>query len=110
VWRIEEPYVFFNGKTGVPSKDMSVEMLDKFNGEGLKVVSPDWSWNYKETPIALAADLMKRAKYRVLADSALYHIAHAMDLRVDLAYFGRGKEVWDRVHPLHSNNEKVIYG
>ena len=45
----------------------------------------------------------------ILFNYALYHIAHALDLKVDLAYFQRGNGVWDVVRPLHSNNETIIY-
>ena len=62
-----------------------------------------------KTAVLIAADIMKKATYRILADSALYHVAHALDLDVDIAYFQRGQEVWDVVKPLHFNYEKVIY-
>ena len=76
--------------------------------EDLPIVSPA-DWDTTTTPIAFAADVMARAEYRILADSALYHIAHAMDLPVYKAYFGRGSAVWDIVHPLHDVRDNVVF-
>ena len=45
----------------------------------------------------------------MVADSVMYHAAHAMDLYIDAVYFERGEEAWQAVHPLHSTKENVIF-
>ncbi len=109
---LPEEYVFFHGKTGAASKDLPLEKAREWlNRENidLPVVSPDFTWDCREYPVAFAMDVMKRAKHIVVADSVMYHAAHAMDLYVDCAYFARGKEAWQVVHPLHPAKENVIF-
>jgi len=52
---------------------------------------------------------MELASEIYVIDSAFYHAAHALGKDVDLAYFNRGKEVYDRVRPLHTVKEKICY-
>jgi len=109
---IPDSFVFFNGRTALPAKDLSLDRVKKWmeiKGIGLPIVSPDFTWDTSQVPIHFAADVMRKAHYVALADSALYHVAHALDLNIDLAYFQRGKKVWDIVHPLHSTKENVIF-
>ncbi len=109
---LPEEYVFFHGKTGAPSKDLPLEKAKKWlrrKGIDLPIVSPDFTWNYMEYPLAFAMDVMKKAKHIVVADSVMYHAAHAMDLYIDYAYFARGKETWEIVRPLHSEKENVVF-
>jgi hypothetical protein len=93
---LPEEYVFFHGKTAAQSKDLSLEKAKEWlsqEGIDLPIVSPDFSWNYQEYPIAFAMDVMKKAKYIVVADSVMYHAAHAMDLYV----------------ALHTDKENVVF-
>jgi hypothetical protein len=109
---LPEEYVFFHGKTGAPSKDLPLEKAKEWlqrKGIDMPIVSPDFTWNYKEYPLAFAMDVMKRAKHIVVADSVMYHAAHAMDLYIDYAYFARGKETWQLVRPLHTDKENVVF-
>tara|TARA_R100000005_G_scaffold94767_1_gene73797 strand:+ start:755 stop:1492 length:738 start_codon:yes stop_codon:yes gene_type:complete len=53
--------------------------------------------------------IMELASEIYVIDSAFYHAAHALGKDVDLAYFNRGKEVYDRVRPLHTVKEKICY-
>ena len=109
---IPNEYVFFHGKTGLAIKDLPVEYVKKYmknNNIDLPIVSPDFSWDVRSIPIAFGVDVMRKAKHIVVADSVFYHFAHAYDMNIDLAYFKKGKGVWDKVHPLHSNKEKIIY-
>jgi hypothetical protein len=112
LYNIPDQYVFFNGKAGLSSKDLPLDYVKKYmknKNIDLPIISSDFTWDIKNVPIAFAADVMKNAKHRFLVDSVMYHIAHAMDLNVDLAYFKRGKRVWDVVKPLHSTKENIIY-
>ena len=62
-----------------------------------------------EQPINTQFMIMFNAHKVCLADSVFYHACHAMNKDVDFAYFGRGKEVWDRVRPLHDHKEVVSW-
>ena len=104
-------YVFFHGRTGYSPKDWSQKLVEQWlqqQGVTLPVVSSD-AWDHTKIPIAFAMEVMRRAWYIIVADSVMYHAAHAMDLKIDLAYFARGSRVWERVHPLHSGRETIIY-
>jgi len=106
-------FIFFHGKAGVEAKNLPLEYITeyympKYNID-LPIMSPDFSWEVSEQPIHLAASVMSKAKYIFVTDSVMYHIAHALGLRVDLAYFMRGSEVYNVVHPLHKCDEKVVY-
>ena len=103
---------FFHGKTGVPVKDLHIEKAKqwlKANNIDLPLCSPDFTWHIQYFPISFAMDVMRKAAYIIVADSVMYHAAHAMDLHIDLAYFARGNKVWKAVHPLHTNLENVVY-
>lgn len=62
-----------------------------------------------QRPMSQQFMIMARAAKICVADSVFYHAAHAMKQRVDFAYFGRGKAVWDRVRPLHDHEEVVSW-
>ncbi len=108
---IPAEYVFFHGITGFPPKDWPQKSgrawLRRQKIE-IPIVSSD-AWAHTKVPIAFAMEVMRKAKYIVVADSVMYHAAHAMDLKIDLAYFERGIGVWRRVHPLHAGRETIIY-
>jgi len=109
---IPKDYVFFNGLTGVRNKNLSLDRVKahmKENNIDLPIISPDFTWDVSKYPISFAADVMKKAKHIYVADSALYHVAHALDLTIDVAYFKRGNKTWKVVHPLHTNKETIIY-
>lgn len=111
--RIPKDYVFFHGRAGVPNKRLTINRAQAFldeKGIDLPIVSPDMTWDWTTTPVAFAVDVMRKAKHIIVADSVMYHIAHAYDLNIDLAYFARGKDIWRQVHPLESKGtENVIY-
>lgn len=110
--KLPKKYLFYNGKAGLSDKNIPENFLSDWmsvNNVDMKVISSDTSWDCYSTPIAFAAEVMKKAKHRVLVDSALYHIAHAMDLKVDFSYFSRGKPVHDVVRPLHCDDSGQVY-
>ena len=111
-YEIPDNFVFFHGKTSESSKDLPLKFVKDYmdsNNIRLPIVSPDFTWNVSDVPLAFSAHLLKRASHIIVSDSVIYHLAHALDLNVDLAYFKRGEKTWNIVHPLHSNREKVIY-
>ena len=109
--QLPDEFLFFHGRSGVPKKDFPLDLAKRLMRKkkiDLPIVSPDFSWDISQTPIAFAADVMKRAKYRFFVDSSLYHIAHALRLRVDAAFFKRGVRIWRIVKPLHKAEEEVF--
>ena len=54
-------------------------------------------------------EIMRLATGVCLPDSVFYHACHAMNKEVDFVYFGRGREIYERVKPLHPVKENVIY-
>ena len=110
--KLPEEYVFFHGATGAAAKNLprwAAQMWLDHRGFKLPVVSPDTDWDIGMYPISVTMHIMKQAKVIIVADSVMYHIAHALDLRVHAAYFSNGKAVWDKVRPLHQVDEKVYY-
>jgi hypothetical protein len=108
---VPDDFLFLNRKTGLPPKDMTDEVWNPAHCS-LPIVSPDSdirTWDYKQTPIEFAAMLLQRASSRVLVDSALYHIAHALDLPISVAYFARGRGTYEAVKPLHTTDSCIIY-
>lgn len=115
-----KPFVFIHADTGMPGKT-NVGGKKDFNS----VIASSWAMNrwpdlrrsvvvgesFKKTsmPLPVQFAIMRHAGRRVLADSVFYHAAHAMDLCVDFAYFGRGKGVYERVRPLHDSMEYVSW-
>jgi len=109
---LPDEYVFFHGSTGLPKKDLPRTAAEAWlhrRGVDLPLVSPDFTWDHTKMPISFALEVMRGAKHIVVVDSVMYHAAHAMDLKVDLAYFARGLSVWKRVHPLHVAKETISY-
>lgn len=103
---IELDFGFVHSKTGVPGKDLPVgygaQWID--GNYGCRVIEKD-----KVMPIGRGFALMKLAKAVCVTDSVYYHAAGAMDKDVDLAYFARGKSVYDRVKPLHEVKQNIVY-
>jgi ADP-heptose:LPS heptosyltransferase len=108
---LPEEFVFFNGKSNLEAKDLPLRAVKrslKRNGIRLPVVSPDFSWDIEDVPIAFAADVMLKAKYVFVTDSAMYHIANALKKKVDVAYFALGRSTWSHVRPLHTVPEQRV--
>ena len=66
-------------------------------------------YNHLEFDINTQFEIMKLSKAVCVPDSVFYHACHAMSKRVDLAYFGRGIQVYERVRPLHPVSENIVY-
>ena len=63
-----------------------------------------------EYNINVQFEIMRRAAAVCLPDSVFYHACHAMGKGVDLVFFGRGPQVYNRVKPLHQVVENVVFG
>jgi len=107
------PYAFFHGKTARPHKDLPLDFVEEYMaryGMGdLPIVGPEISWPENEHPIMLSFWLLRNAARVFVADSVMYHAAHALRKPVDLAYFKRGEKTWKAVRPLHTTREQVIF-
>jgi hypothetical protein len=110
---LRRPYAFFHGHTDLPSKDFPLafvrEYMAKWGMGDLPILGPGISWSETEHPIMLAFEVLRNAARVFVADSVMYHAAHALRKPVDLAYFQRGERIWRVVRPLHTRREQVIY-
>lgn len=59
--------------------------------------------------INIQFEILKKSTAVCLTDSVFYHACHALNKPVDYAYFARGKQVYDRVRPLHEVQEHISY-
>jgi hypothetical protein len=64
---------------------------------------------YDEIGINAQFHLLRQAKHVCLIDSVYYHACRAWEKQVDLAYFERGKKVYDRVKHYSSIYENIRY-
>ena len=108
---------FIHSDTGVDGKNLPKgygkkyvkDMLDSFGITETYEDVPIYEVKKNVTPITKAFALLKQARIIIVADSVYYHAAGAMDKDVDLAYFARGKSVYDRVKPLHPVKQNIVY-
>ena len=98
---------FIHSKTGVENKDLP-------KGYGHKWITREFPGLPRFEvdmvhPITRGFALLKQASAVVVTDSVYYHAAGAMDVDVDLAYFARGINVYNRVKPMHRVNQNIQY-
>ena len=97
---------FFHGQTGVKSKDMLHHDLERVYG---RIIVPMYNANINK-PLWYWAERLEVARKIYVADSVYFHIACALGRKPDVAYFARGKPVFDVVKPLHMDvSSSVIY-
>ncbi len=121
-WLIDHGFVgdygFVQTSTGVRGKTNAGEKKDLKPGwgasymrkHGLKqVVEIGVDFQYDEMPLPAQFAIMSCAKRICLPDSVFYHAACAINKKVDLVFFGRGKGVYERVHPMHDVQEQVVW-
>lgn len=97
---------FVHSDTGVPNKNLP----DGYGKKWLRKHNHPMGIEAKKIePITHGFAALKLAAAVVVADSVYYHAAGAMDKDVDLAYFARGKSVYDRVKPLHKVKQNIVY-
>ena len=105
------PFGFVQTSTGVQKKDLPENFGRNFvKRQGVdhvieigKEIDP-FKYN-----INVQFEILRRAKTVCLPDSVFYHACHAMGKKVDFVYFARGEEIYNRVRPLHSVQENVVY-
>lgn len=97
---------FFHGHTGVPSKNLLLHDLEKVHGA---ISNPCMNANIHK-PIWYWAEWLMEANNIYVADSVYFHVACALDRMPDVAYFAKGKPIFDVVKPLHMDvSSSVIY-
>ena len=105
-------YGFVQTHTGVAAKD-----LPKGYGRawlrcrrGLRhtfEVGRDFTFDQVNINVQFA--IMARADAVCLPDSVFYHACGALDKPVDLAFFARGRSVYERARPLHPVRQHVVF-
>ncbi len=104
-------YGFVQTTTGVPSKDLPQGYGRKYlNDMGIEsVIEIGKEINFLDENINVQFEILRTAAAVCIPDSVFYHACHAMDKKVDFAYFGRGPGVYERVRPLHEVQERIVY-
>lgn len=99
-------YDFFHGQTGVKAKDMLHRDLERVYG---RIIVPMYNANINK-PLWYWAERLTYARKIYVTDSVYFHIACALGRKPDVAYFARGKAIFDVVKPLHMDvSSSVIY-
>jgi len=100
-------YNFFHGKTGVKTKDISLLDIEKIHG---KIQIPTIINADINKPLWYYAEYLEGVNKIYTVDSVYFHIACALGRKPDVAYFARGKSIFDVVKPLHMDvSSSVIY-
>jgi hypothetical protein len=95
---------FIHSNTGVPIKDLPEgygKMWLKKYRDLEHTIEVGVDFEALEYPITVQFEIMRKARAVCLPDSVFYHACGAMHKPVDFVYFARGKEIYDRVKPLH---------
>tara|TARA_Y100001937_G_C7112850_1_gene328615 strand:- start:1000 stop:1758 length:759 start_codon:yes stop_codon:yes gene_type:complete len=107
-----QPFGFIQTKTGVEQKDLPQGYGEQWlrDNKGLKAfIEVDKDFPALEYNINIQFEIMRKASAVCLPDSVFYHACHAINKPVDLAYFGRGKGVYERVKHVVASKEKVVF-
>lgn len=96
----------------VPPKDFPKGFIDKYIGEHFDVddiIEVGDDFKYDEFSINTQFAIMELAQHVCVIDSVFYHACGALNKNVDLAYFNRGEEVYNRVKPLHVVKQNIVF-
>jgi hypothetical protein len=103
---------FVQTHTGVKSKDLPEDYGRKWllKNKGLEhYIEVGKHFDPLEYNINIQFEIMRRAAAVCIPDSVFYHACHAMGKNIDLVYFGRGHQVYERVKHIQRSQENVIY-
>ena len=107
-----ERFGFIQTSTGVPKKDLPPGYGKKWLEINLgltHVIEVGIDFDGLSLPITTQFEIMRQASGVCVPDSVFYHACGAMNKPVDLVYFAKGSSVYDRVRPLHSVKQNVVY-
>jgi hypothetical protein len=113
-----DAYGFVQTSTGVRGKTNAGGKKDLTPGWGARymrhhgverVVEIGIDFQYDEMPIPAQFVIMACAEKICIPDSVFYHAACALNKKVDLVFFGRGKGVYERVRAMHDVRETVVW-
>ena len=108
----DEPFGFVQTHTGVERKNLIEGYGQKWllNNKGLKsCIEVGKHFSYLDYNINVQFEIMRHAAAVCLPDSVFYHACHAINKTIDLVYFGRGEEVYERVKHIQGSEENVVY-
>lgn len=108
----DSSFGFVQTNTGVPQKDLPAHFGRNWLKENKgveQVIEVGVEFGALDYNINVQFEIMRRAAAVCLPDSVFYHACHAMGKDIDLAFFGRGPQVYNRVKPLHQVVEQVVF-
>ena len=108
----DQPFGFIQTNTGVEQKDLPQgygEQWLRDNNDLSAFIEVGKDFPALEYNINIQFEIMRKASAVCLPDSVFYHACHAIGKTVDLAYFGRGKGVYERVKHIVASEEKVVF-
>lgn len=107
-----QPFGFVQTNTGVPRKDLPAGFGQQWLRENKSLtqyIEVGQDFSPFEYNINIQFEILRLADAVCIPDSVFYHACHAMDKPIDFVYFARGQSVYDRVKPLHSVTENIVY-
>ena len=110
--RLPKQYLFFHGNASAPIRRLPIEVAAKVAaamGFDMPIICPDTSLDLSRCPLLCSAYMLENASAVIVTDSVMYHLAHALGKRVDLAYFV-SEEIRNMVRPLFAVNERFVVG
>ncbi len=106
-------YVFVHGYSpSLPPKNFPNGFIDKYIKENYKIeniIEVGKDFKYNDFNINVQFVIMEFAKRVCVIDSVFYHACGALDKPIDLAYFKRNENVYNRVKPLHETKQNIVY-
>lgn len=108
----DNSYGFIQTETGVPLKNLPNGFGENWLKKtmGLQYfIEVGKTFNYNDFNINIQFEIMRNATAICIPDSVFYHAASGMNKNIDFAYFGRGKEVYERVRNLNKKISENLY-
>lgn len=108
----DSSFGFIQTNTGVSAKNLPAGYGRKWlaKNKGLEnFIEVGVDFDGLSITIGTQFEIMRRSAAVCLPDSVFYHACGAMNKNVDFVYFAKGKSVYDRVRPLHSTRQNIVY-
>ena len=108
----DSKFGFVQSTTGVPSKDLPPGFGRQWlqDNRGIeKFIEIGKDFDPLDYNINVQFEILKRSSAVCLPDSVFYHACHALNKEIDYVFFGRGQGVYERVKPLHTVKENVVF-
>ena len=109
----DKPFGFIQTNTGAgKNKDLPKNFGKKWLGYNNKLkyfIEVGESFRYDEYNINVQFEILRRASAVCVPDSVFYHACSGLNKNIDFVYFGRGKDVYNRVGNLNKNITENVY-